>query len=128
MVIHLVADEKLCTERIMIRAQNSGDQVRVDDNIESLRKRFATQQTECLPVIDYYKEKNKVHEVCCVILTQISYRATTTTTIATTTTTTTGTDRSNALIVSNQFTGDYDPIAWLIGLLFYAIARCLSYN
>jgi adenylate kinase family enzyme len=65
MVIHLVADEKLCTERIMIRAQNSGDQVRVDDNIESLRKRFATQQTECLPVIDYYKEKNKVHEVCC---------------------------------------------------------------
>ena len=61
LVIHLSADEAVCTDRILGRAAESG---RVDDNLESLRKRFVTHREECLPVVGYYAEAGKVAEVC----------------------------------------------------------------
>lgn len=42
-------------KRIMERSESSG---RVDDNIESLKKRFAVYQTETKSIIDHFKELN----------------------------------------------------------------------
>ena len=40
------------TERLLSRAKTSG---RVDDNIETIKKRLVTFETATAPVLDYYK-------------------------------------------------------------------------
>ena len=59
-------------ERLIKRGKTSG---RVDDNAETIRKRFNTFVKETIPVIQNYEEKNKVKRVlmfksfwahCCV--------------------------------------------------------------
>jgi len=50
----------VCEERIMGRAKTSG---RVDDNIESLRKRFKVFEEQTQPVIDHYRTISKLKEV-----------------------------------------------------------------
>ena len=47
-------------ERIISRGKESG---RVDDNIDSLKKRFHTFVTETQKILDHYDGKNKVIKV-----------------------------------------------------------------
>lgn len=47
-------------ERLIKRGETSG---RVDDNAETIRKRFSTFVEETMPVIESYEEKNKVKRV-----------------------------------------------------------------
>ena len=47
-------------ERILKRADTSG---RVDDNVETLKKRFANFTSETLPVTDYYQSLGKLAKV-----------------------------------------------------------------
>lgn len=46
--------------RLMLRAKTSG---RVDDTPESILKRFQTQATTVVPVVKYFEEKGKVHNI-----------------------------------------------------------------
>ena len=50
------------TKRILSRA--SAGSGRVDDNIETLKKRFASNTKDTLPVIEYYDSIGKVVKVC----------------------------------------------------------------
>ena len=49
-------------KRLLKRGESSG---RVDDNIESIKKRFATFRDTSYPVIEYYKNKGLVRQVSC---------------------------------------------------------------
>lgn len=49
--------EDIMEKRLLKRGETSG---RSDDNITSIKKRFATFQRESMPVIDYYSKKDKV--------------------------------------------------------------------
>lgn len=51
---------ELCTARILKRGATSG---RVDDNIESLKKRFNTYATETKPIIEHYAKQNLVKTI-----------------------------------------------------------------
>lgn len=50
-ILFLDADEDTMIGRILERSKTSG---RNDDNIESLRKRFATFRTETMPIVEFY--------------------------------------------------------------------------
>jgi UMP-CMP kinase len=50
-VLFLDADEAAMTSRILERAKISG---RVDDNVESLKLRFATFKNESIPIINLF--------------------------------------------------------------------------
>ena len=58
-VIVFDADEDTMTERIMGRAAAATEK-RNDDNLETLKKRFATFQNEQVPIIKRYEELGKV--------------------------------------------------------------------
>ncbi len=47
-------------ERIIERGKTSG---RSDDNAESLKKRFATFNTESVPIVEYFEKKGKVRKI-----------------------------------------------------------------
>ncbi|CAH1135946.1 unnamed protein product [Ceutorhynchus assimilis] len=49
-----------CSERILKRGATSG---RVDDNAESLKKRFNTYASETKPIIDHYAKQNLVRTI-----------------------------------------------------------------
>ncbi|ENN77885.1 hypothetical protein D910_05855 [Dendroctonus ponderosae] len=51
---------EICTARILKRGATSG---RVDDNIESLKKRFNTYSTETKPIIEHYAKQNLVKTI-----------------------------------------------------------------
>ena len=53
-------NEEVMEERLIKRGQTSG---RVDDNAETIKKRFATFMEKTLPVVQSYEEKNKVKRV-----------------------------------------------------------------
>lgn len=50
-VLHFDADEQVMTDRIIKRAEASGPNARNDDNLETLKKRFAQFKAEQLPII-----------------------------------------------------------------------------
>jgi len=50
-------------ERLLKRGKTSG---RVDDNIESIKKRFVTFKETSYPVVEYFEKQNKVKRVSCV--------------------------------------------------------------
>lgn len=52
--------EEVMEERLLKRSETSQ---RADDNIETIKKRFKTFVEKTLPVIDHYKELNKVKRV-----------------------------------------------------------------
>eukprot|EP00389_Voromonas_pontica_P006559 GDKH01009847.1.p1 GENE.GDKH01009847.1~~GDKH01009847.1.p1 ORF type:complete len:207 (+),score=35.36 GDKH01009847.1:151-771(+) len=52
--------EDVMEKRLLSRGETSG---RVDDNLESIRKRFRTYQTETMPVLDTFKAQNKLFRV-----------------------------------------------------------------
>lgn len=59
-------------ERLIKRGETSG---RVDDNAETIRKRFSTFVEETIPVIESYEEENKVKRVRRMIASNLSYFA-----------------------------------------------------
>ena len=59
-VIYFAADEQCMTDRIMERAKSSG---RIDDNLESLKKRFVSFRNDQLPIIQHFQSRNLVHEI-----------------------------------------------------------------
>ena len=58
--------EKVMVERLLERGKTSG---RVDDNEETIRKRFHTFQLQTKPVVDHYQRLGKVKMVRNLILT-----------------------------------------------------------
>ncbi|ORZ31286.1 adenylate kinase-domain-containing protein [Catenaria anguillulae PL171] len=61
-ILYFECPEKEMERRLLKRGETSG---RVDDNIESIRKRFVTFRDTSFPVIDKYRSLGKVHEVSC---------------------------------------------------------------
>ena len=59
-VIFLDADEDTMIQRILERSKSSG---RNDDNIESLKKRFATFKNETMPIVEFYGKDGKCRKV-----------------------------------------------------------------
>jgi len=52
-----------CPEEEMERRLLGRNQGRVDDNIETIRKRFKVFVESSLPVVDYYEKQDKVHKI-----------------------------------------------------------------
>ncbi|KAJ6335116.1 hypothetical protein OIU76_007570 [Salix suchowensis] len=52
-----------CPEEEMERRILSRNEGRVDDNIETIRKRFKVFQESSLPVVEYYDSKGKVRKI-----------------------------------------------------------------
>ncbi|TIA88100.1 hypothetical protein E3P81_03659 [Wallemia ichthyophaga] len=61
-VLYLNCPESTMEERLLKRSQTSG---RDDDNVESIRKRFATFINTSMPVIEHYQKMDKVVQVDC---------------------------------------------------------------
>ena len=59
-VLHFVVTEEVLEQRILARAESSG---RTDDNVETLRRRFAQYKNEQLGIIGIYAEQGLVHEL-----------------------------------------------------------------
>ena len=59
-VLYFECDEDTLTKRILKRAETSG---RVDDNIETLKKRFTTFTNEQLPIIDQFSKQGLVRRI-----------------------------------------------------------------
>jgi thymidylate kinase len=49
--------EDTMLKRLLKRGETSG---RIDDNIESIKKRFNTFQVTSMPVVDFYEKKGKI--------------------------------------------------------------------
>ncbi|KAJ1354844.1 adenylate kinase [Parelaphostrongylus tenuis] len=56
-VIFFDVSDEILIERLLNRAKTSG---RVDDNMETIRKRLQTFKNATAPVVDYYEKKNKL--------------------------------------------------------------------
>ncbi|KAI9164629.1 bifunctional uridylate/adenylate kinase [Blastocladiella emersonii ATCC 22665] len=61
-VLYLECPEREMETRLLKRGETSG---RVDDNLESIRKRFATFRDTSFPVIEKYRALGKVHQISC---------------------------------------------------------------
>ncbi|AAW43998.1 UMP-CMP kinase, putative [Cryptococcus deneoformans JEC21] len=59
-VLFFSTSEEILLQRLLERGKTSG---REDDNKESIVKRFRTFLETSLPVVDYYRERNKVVEI-----------------------------------------------------------------
>jgi len=60
LVIYFEVSAKTMTDRLLGRAKTSG---RVDDNIETIKKRLDTFYKQTEPVVDHYKKKGKLAQV-----------------------------------------------------------------
>ncbi|CAG8474709.1 9766_t:CDS:2 [Dentiscutata heterogama] len=61
-ILFLDCDKEVMKQRLLKRGETSG---RIDDNIETIEKRFKVFEEESLPVIEYFGEKEKVHRIPC---------------------------------------------------------------
>lgn len=59
-VLFFNCSEKICVERCLSRGQTSG---RVDDNLDSLKKRIQTYSTSTMPIIEHYRKLHLVQEI-----------------------------------------------------------------
>lgn len=59
-VLYFTCSEETLLERLLKRGETSG---RVDDNIESIKKRFRVFKETSFPVIEAFEKKNKVRQV-----------------------------------------------------------------
>lgn len=59
-ILFMDADEDTMISRIIERSKTSG---RNDDNIESLKKRFATFRNETMPIVDFYGTLGKCRKI-----------------------------------------------------------------
>ncbi|KAI9024360.1 adenylate kinase-domain-containing protein [Phycomyces nitens] len=62
MVLYFECPEEVMLKRLMKRGESSG---RVDDNIESIQKRFRVFKDTSFPVIEAFEKQNKVQTVTC---------------------------------------------------------------
>ncbi|KAI9222363.1 adenylate kinase-domain-containing protein [Blastocladiella britannica] len=62
-ILYFECPEEEMLKRLLKRGETSG---RVDDNLESIRKRFVTFTETSFPVIAKYETLNKVHQVSCI--------------------------------------------------------------
>jgi len=60
LVIYFKTTEEVMLSRLLERGKTSG---REDDNVESIKKRFRTYETDTMPVIEHYSAQDKVAEV-----------------------------------------------------------------
>jgi len=60
LVIYYNTTEEVMLSRLLKRGKTSG---REDDNVESIKKRFRTYETDTMPVINHYSAQSKVAEV-----------------------------------------------------------------
>ncbi|TPX35707.1 hypothetical protein SmJEL517_g01885 [Synchytrium microbalum] len=61
-ILYLDCSEQVMLQRLLKRSETSG---RVDDNIESIKKRFVTFQETSYPVVEHYRQLSKVKTVGC---------------------------------------------------------------
>ncbi|KAJ3309920.1 hypothetical protein HDV04_005550 [Boothiomyces sp. JEL0838] len=61
-VLFFDCPEQEMLHRLLKRGETSG---RVDDNIESIKKRFKTFRETSYPVVEYYEKQGKVERVSC---------------------------------------------------------------
>eukprot|EP00727_Mastigamoeba_balamuthi_P007492 m51a1_g3363 putative ump-cmp kinase (191) ;mRNA; r:443040-444026 len=59
-VLFFDCPEETMLQRLLHRGETSG---RTDDNIESIKKRFATFRNESIPVVEYYEKQGKVRRI-----------------------------------------------------------------
>ncbi|MBW0509415.1 hypothetical protein O181_049130 [Austropuccinia psidii MF-1] len=59
-VLFLTCPEEALLERLIERGKTSG---REDDNVESIKKRFRTFVETSMPVVEYYRAKNKLVQI-----------------------------------------------------------------
>ena len=59
-VLYFTCSEKTLLDRLLKRGESSG---RIDDNIESIKKRFQVFKETSYPVIEAFEAKNKVRQV-----------------------------------------------------------------
>lgn len=59
-VLYFTCSEETLLDRLLKRGESSG---RIDDNIESIRKRFQVFKETSYPVIEAFEAKNKVRQV-----------------------------------------------------------------
>lgn len=62
MTLFFDCPEKVMLERLLQRGKTSG---RIDDNIESIKKRFKTFVETSVPVVEYFEKQGKVVKVSC---------------------------------------------------------------
>jgi len=60
LLLFFECSEEVMEERLLKRSETSG---RPDDNVETIKKRFATFVEKTLPVINHYEELHKVKKV-----------------------------------------------------------------
>lgn len=60
LVVYFEVSAKTMTDRLLGRAKTSG---RVDDNIDTIKKRLDTFYKQTEPVVDHYKKKGKLVQV-----------------------------------------------------------------
>ena len=58
-VLYIKCDEEVCIERIKARAEGSNEK-RIDDNIETIKKRFKVMREETLPNLENFKKFTNV--------------------------------------------------------------------
>ncbi|CAG8507101.1 5657_t:CDS:2 [Acaulospora morrowiae] len=63
LVLYLECPENVMLKRLLKRGETSG---RVDDNAETIRRRFKTFVENSYPIVDYYKEQGKIRSISCV--------------------------------------------------------------
>ena len=61
-VLFFDCPEEEMLKRLLKRGETSG---RVDDNIESIKKRFETFRETSYPVVEFYEKENRVRRVFC---------------------------------------------------------------
>jgi len=59
-VLFFEADETALEQRLLSRAETGG---RADDNLETIRKRFATFRSQSMPIVEQYKTEGKVFSI-----------------------------------------------------------------
>ena len=62
-VLFLDCEEQAMIDRINKRASESGAQVRNDDNIEVLKKRFQVFREQSMPIVEIYEKQGKVKRI-----------------------------------------------------------------
>jgi len=60
LVIYYKTTEEVMLSRLLERGKTSG---REDDNVEIIKKRFRTYETDTMPVIKHYSAQDKIAEV-----------------------------------------------------------------
>ncbi|RIA88443.1 adenylate kinase-domain-containing protein [Glomus cerebriforme] len=62
LIIYLECSEEVMQMRLLKRGETSG---RIDDNVETIKKRFKTFIESSYPVVEYFRKFDKVHTIPC---------------------------------------------------------------